>query len=846
MSVRSLLRSTAPLALGLALCVPAHAAASASEGEAAPHADAKADSGADASVAKAQAQSFSTGVAKARDALDSATSTSTLVDTEIAKVGARSLGEIFRYIPGMRAESVGGEGGANISIRGLPIALGGAKFLQLQENGLPVLEFGDVAFGFADTFLRADLNVAGVQAIRGGSASTFASNSPGGIVNLIDRTGTTEGGAVELTSGLDYDTYRADFTYGGSLGENTRFQMGGFYRQGEGPRPSGFQGYKGGQFKFNVTRTFSGGYIRLYGKYLDDRTPVTSASPALVTGTNDKPVYQNVAGFDFGKDQLLSHYIPTNLTLDRNNRPVTHRYSDGTRSKVKSIGVEGQFDVAGWSVTEKFRFSDISGGVIQPYIPPADILPFASLNTAPGIMALMRATGGTISFASGPNAGQVISSPAALNGNGLLALTTVQDTTVNSLDNVTNDLRASKTWSLGGNELTFTAGYYKSAQDISATWAWSTIVTDVLGGGNAHLINVNAANGLSLTENGVFAYGTPFLGNRRRDFYDLTYNVDAPYGSVNFKAGRLSVGASLRYDMGSAKGTLYGSDLLANPGSSVVTLDIDGNGTILPAGPERRVATLPLGNPAPLDYSYNYLSYSTGINYRIADDLSVFARYSRGARANADRILYSNYVNPLSGKLSDEGAAYDTVKQAEGGFKFRRSDMAVYLTGFWAKTREHNIGLDRSYRAYGAELEANYRRGVFMLNAGATWTKAKITADALNPATVGNTPKHQADLIFQVIPQVELKTLTIGMAAYGTTSSHAQDNNLLKMPGYTIFNGFLQYRPTERIMLSVNANNLFDKAALVEVAEGRIPASGLVTVRTVNPRTISASVRFTL
>ncbi|MCJ2180279.1 TonB-dependent receptor plug domain-containing protein, partial [Novosphingobium album (ex Hu et al. 2023)] len=84
---------------------------------------------------------MTTGVARARDRLDSATSTSTLSQNEIEKFGARSVAEIFRNIPGMRSESTGGEGFGNISIRGLPIALGGAKFLQIQENGLPTLEF---------------------------------------------------------------------------------------------------------------------------------------------------------------------------------------------------------------------------------------------------------------------------------------------------------------------------------------------------------------------------------------------------------------------------------------------------------------------------------------------------------------------------------------------------------------------------------------------------------------------------------------------------------------------------------------------------------------------------------
>src|SRR3990167_6328386 len=62
------------------------------------------------SVSKPKAEAtFSTGVAKGRDRLDSATSTSSLQADEIQKIGARSLAEIFRSIPGIRTEFSTGE-----------------------------------------------------------------------------------------------------------------------------------------------------------------------------------------------------------------------------------------------------------------------------------------------------------------------------------------------------------------------------------------------------------------------------------------------------------------------------------------------------------------------------------------------------------------------------------------------------------------------------------------------------------------------------------------------------------------------------------------------------------------
>jgi hypothetical protein len=54
----------------------------------------------------------------------------------------------------------------------LPVVSSGASS-QLQEDGLPVMEFGDIISASSDTFLRADLNLERVESIRGGSASTL-------------------------------------------------------------------------------------------------------------------------------------------------------------------------------------------------------------------------------------------------------------------------------------------------------------------------------------------------------------------------------------------------------------------------------------------------------------------------------------------------------------------------------------------------------------------------------------------------------------------------------------------------------------------------------------------------
>jgi len=49
---------------------------------------------------------------------------------------------------------------------------------------------------------------------------------------------------------------------------------------------------------------------------------------------------------------------------------------------------------------------------------------------------------------------------------------------------------------------------------------------------------------------------------------------------------------------------------------------------------------IPLNATRPVNYNYDYLSYSFGVNYRVSDDLALFSRYRRGGRANADRFVF--------------------------------------------------------------------------------------------------------------------------------------------------------------------------------------------------------------
>lgn len=773
-----------------------------------------------------------TAVAGSSTTLRSSVSVTTLSAEAVEDLAPRSTAEIFRSIPGIRSESSGGEGNANIAVRGLPISTGGAKFLQIQEDGLPILEFGDIAFGNADIFTRYDATVARVQAVRGGSASTFASNSPGGIINLITQTGRNEGGSLALTRGLDFDTTRGDFQYGGPITEGFYGSVGGFYRTGEGAREAGYTGEKGGQIRASLTREFENGYLRVSAKYLNDSAIAYMPSPIQVTGTNSDPDWGPLAGYDASSQTLHSALFRRSPGLGGDNQPRVSDIGDGMRPEVLSAGLEAQFDLgSGWSLTNRFRIAEASGRFVSPFTAGVGS-PTATATSIGGAGAVAR-------YANGALSGQIV--PGNANGNGLIAQVVLFDTEINDFGNMANDLKLQREFQTGTGTLNATFGFYRSSQSIDMDWLWNSYLLEVKGN-NAALVDVFSSTGTKLTQNGLVGYGATFFGNCCRRSYDVDYDISAPYLALSWENGPLIVDGSLRYDAGTASGT-YADGI-------VTTRDISGDGII--QRPETLVTAIDFANLRPVDYDWGYASWSVGANYTVSDTVSVFGRASRGGRANADRLLFGPAIT-ASGDIASDDAAVDMVDQYEAGVRYRNGPVQLFATAFFAKTEETNYEAtsqtftDAEYEARGIEVEAFYRNGGFDFTGGVTWTNAEITADRLNPANIGNAPRRQADWVFQGTGAYTLGALRFGANVVGTSEAYAQFDNQLVLPGYVIVNPFANYDLTENLALNLNVNNLFDTFAVTESEEGAITANttNILRARTLNGRTASVTLRYT-
>ena len=743
-----------------------------------------------------------TGVVNPKAKIKSSVSITTMDVKQIEQSAPRSTAEIFRSIPGIRSESSGGEGNSNISVRGVPISSGGSKYLQIQEDGLPVLLFGDIAFATADIFTRFDGNVARIEAIRGGSASTLSSNSPGGIINFISKTGKTEGGLVKTSFGLDYNNFRTDVDYGTKIGDGLYFHVGGFYRAGEGVRKTGSTSNNGGQVKFNLTKEFENGKVTVYAKFLNDRAAAYMPMPVKVTGTNANPSWGSVSGFDATTGALQSIYLNHNVGLGPDGELRRGNVADGMNPVSKSIGVNASFDLEdGWKITENGRYSSNSGGFIAPF--PAEV------GSASAIAASFGA-GSTLTFA---NSGTPFNNP-----NGLVSRIHMFDTQLNDLSNFMNDLRVTKKF----NKVGITAGYFKSIQNISTSWLWNSYLQEV-SDDNPRLINVTNAAGQLLSDNGLYAYGTPAWGNLARN-YDTQYNVSAPYVNVSIDATEnLSFEGGLRYDLGKVSGSFAG-------GTSR-TYDINNNGTI--SVPEQNVFAVNTAAETAVNYDYDYVSYTLGANYLLTAKQSLFARYSKGASAKADRILFSG-LDYLDGNKIN---ALDFLTQAELGYKLKFPKGYMYATAFHSKTDEQggyeatsNSIIQNNYKSYGLELESSYNiMDNFNLKGALTYTKAEITSGD----NKGNEPRRQPKLMYNLMPTYNFSENknTIGLSFIGQTKAFAQDSNQLVMNGFVIVNAFVEVGITKGLSVNLSGNNLFDTLAITESEEGNITDNSVNYVR---------------
>lgn len=785
--------------------------------------------------------------------LEASVSVSSLTQEDIEKIAPRSVAEIFRSLPGIRAESSGGNGNANITVRGIPLATGGSKYMQIHEDGLPVLEFGDMNFANTDNFIRYDWTLGRVESIRGGSASTTASNSPGGIINLISKTGGDEAGSVGISFGADYDEFRTDFEYGGRISDSMYYHVGGFFRDGEGVRETGFNGDSGGQIKFNLTKELDDGFLRFYFKQLDDKVTTYLPSPVRV---NSNGRFGSVPGYDASSQTLHSQQTANITTFDPYGNAMERSVSDGIESKVDAFGFEFDKEVGdGWSVNNKFRRSSISGGFISPFTDG-----FAGgTDTITGKGASLCADASINGQALDCTNVIATINGAAAPGDQLAFTNLLFDTSFNDVGLLVNDFSVSKSF----DRLNFDAGIYYSKQSIDISWnSWHTRM-QTLDGANSENIHYVAVGGTTDAEGNPVDVVLADNGAVTQSFlswdWDLEYTTFAPYLNLGFQVSeQLYVDAGIRRDSVEAAGRRLDGCCGGN-----VDADLNGNGVIDPllestAGVSAgfitggvRVLNENSSAVTNVNYDADNTSFTLGAAYLLSDDSSVFARFSSGGRAIGDRLTQIGGALNTDGSLTRTTDGYDDVEQLEVGYKKQGENWDVYVTLFDTAVEETNAEITsgltfiREYEATGIELEGNTSFGNgFSVSGNVTWVDAEIARDANNQSVVGNTPRRQADVIYTITPEYAVGNFAVGASIVGSTEFYMQDNNDLKQDAYNLVHLFARYDITEDLVVTFNVNNLTDEFVVTEAEEGSAARGAFVRARPLSGRSSAIGVRY--
>jgi catecholate siderophore receptor len=710
-----------------------------------------------------------TGSSTAKSKMRSSVAISTIESEGVGAVTAASSTDLLRGVPGIRAEASGGESNANVAVRGIPVSAGGARYIQFQEDGLPVLQFGDIAFATPDTWMRADAGFERLEVVRGGSAALLATGAPGGIINFISKTGLEQGGSIQLTQGLDYDHTRVDIGYGGRLAPKTRFFIGGFYRVGDGGRDGADGTENGGQVRGNVTFELEGkSYVRFSFKHLDDHSPTFMPTPVRYVNGH----IQEIPGLDPRRTAFYNAGWPLDNTLTHTNGRATSNIRDGLSARSDAFGAEVDLDAgAGFRLQNKFSWSKNSGRFIGIF--PGDDVAAAPAGTT---------------IATGADAGK------AYTGNKFTAV--VFNTKVDNAGLMANDLKFSRDFSLGaGSKLSAVAGLYTSVQKLDLTWNF-----------NQYSLSADESGARVLNVPGV-TNGSPGFGGCCSNTQDSKYTTSAPYLVLNLESGALTADIGVRRDNQKASGAYYQSNAgLAYDLTKPNVIDYDFGRTSYSVG----------GNYALSKDLSLFARYSDGAAYN-ADRITFFN--NPNLVNGKSPTIPTNKVKQaeLGVKLRGNGMSLFATL-----FHARTDEVNVDVTTSPIVARENR------YRSKGLELEGSARVGIINLLGGLTYTDAK-QADGRAPKRQAKlvyqlTPTANIG---------DALTVGVGIVGTSKSQDDGPAGPLtITLPAYAVVNAFASYALTDRATLSLAANNLLNELAYTESNDGR-GAARAYTGRTV-------------
>jgi outer membrane receptor protein involved in Fe transport len=768
-----------------------------------------------------------TGTVAPRSNLESSVPVTVLTPQVIEQAQPRSTTEMLRYVPGFtRVESSGGEVNQNISMRGIL----GVEYVMFMEDGLPVFPTMHTFFMNADNLFRPDENLATMEVIRGSASSLFGSNTPGAVINFINKTGGAElASTMRLTAGTK-GLGRLDFNTNGPLSESWRFNVGGFYRYDHGVRDPGFPGVRGGQLKGNVTRLLANGYLRFTGKIIDDRNQFILPLP--FTNPSD-PEY--VSGFtEYGAmntNQGLDLRVPTP------QGSIQLPLGDGLRTSASWFTVDAQLDVGNGVMLQN------SAQVMHNAQGWNAILPFNIFNTADYITASPNIGG--LGYPAGTTYQYLYTNQFDAAG------VRVPFSTPNNLVAPGGEWHVEKPLSAFQNQIQLrklfgenavSAGLYFANYTQGNNWYFTDILMDVQDNPNFLdlVVRTPGVTGqtINVTKNGFRHYLSNYVNGSGQSTI-----VSGVLG------GDFLVTPQLRASLG---GRVEWNNYVQSA-ENTSNVDLDGNTVNTPYDNE----TWGNGSFRHFDRSLHNWAASVGLNYTLTPSLALYASAARGYKMPA----LDEYLNATA---EAQVALFDarTVQSFEGGVKYASSTVGATVNLF--NTVLKNIvnqgavvGTDgrttwviqpqAENKSYGAELElvvSPIRE--LDLRATGTWLRAELGSGA--GADIGRLLNGVPASIANLSATYGINRVRLLGDWHYVAKRYADITAGVTLPSYNYFNFGAGYTipGANGASFDVNLLNAFQSHGLEE-GNPRIIAGSSANVflaRPLLPRRLQSSIRY--
>ncbi|MDQ0251947.1 outer membrane receptor protein involved in Fe transport [Sphingomonas kyeonggiensis] len=746
----------------------------------------------------------------------------TLANRELIDQKApRSTADLLEMVPGIFVEATAGAVSNNYSVRGLQG--GGQRFVQLEEDGMPILYGG----GGADFFFDQDLTIDRLEAVKGGSSGVLTVNGAGATINFISKAVNHEQaeGAVRFT-GYNYGLKRADGYYSQPITDKLAFSIGGYFQSSPGVRKN-TNDYTGWRLKGALEYKFDdGGYIRLSGKggnlknayYADQPYKFTDGEPGGVPSLDTQ--FGNVGGRSFSNIA-----VPVS-TFAHSSGYREFNYDDGIVSKTWQARLDFEKPVSdsvtlfghGRYLDYSYDFNGLfpgSGTGNAGLTSAVNYLTYTP-NGVPAVSPINDLL--TLGQAAFPTTvrygiknlrtGQVIGSDQtallnALNGNGFLQRTTLNHDAIDAYDLGFN---VGGRWNFesGSFKNSLTAGvmYYKTKrdQDQSAT---ASVVNDVRTNSDVYdIVALNGSNQVigTLSDNGLVSYGDWGAGIRSRQDSSLSL-----YVNDEFSIGDLHVDAGVRWEHDSATawdGNQAAVNQPVQPGTGGVLATVgstwDGTYTVRKANKKA-------------------VAYTVGANYLITPNFSIYARYANG--------FQMNNVDPITGiELYEAGLRYQMGRLLSASATVFRTNFRNQNYNFADPVNpsvQSNINAD--LRTNGVELNLNLRPvNAFSIDFQGVFQDPKLVNLAINGANQagfeGNRPERTPARLFTITPSYKLPN---GLGEiYGRYKYigkiYADAGNGVALPSYGVTSVGASFNLSKQLQVSVNADNIFNVIGLTE------------------------------